>query len=454
MNSGKYLTKSSIIDRIVFVLGGTIAVLSLFVIVASYFWVDESRMQYMDFRNSFYIAGLLVQEGKIAEVYPKKSDQWFEQTEFNKFAHTKLKYIKDKEACNFLYPPLFALLFAPLSLLEPRISYLVWQLILLSALALATMVFCTVPGMKKTWQIVFAGSFLAFPLLHLLLFGQVAIIVGILPLVLGYAFWQNKRNLPAGICFALLSMKMQLFAPVLFIILAKFIAACLTPPNNAEERKSAFTEANHLIGGLLIGFTLFQVLPLIFTGPAAFFNWLHALQLVNRTIGSPSQEWAQHLVISLPAAITFLLPAAWNSYAKIISAIVCIVLSFLSIYVLTRIALSIRSSPAREKDVLIVTAFLFLPLITPYLRIYDYTVFLVPTWIAFYRIAPDDSLQRVILRTMLFAWAALDSYLVLLFIIGHASMMPLLVVLILFLTELCRRVVFAALRFQRPAAVV
>src|SRR4029453_9569553 len=101
-----------LVGRTLFVLGGMSFAMCVLFMVAIYAVGDEQHAQFLDFRNSFYIAGQLVRQGRISELYPRASDATFGQTEFNRIAHSQLRSIPSNIEWIFFYPPLVALVFA------------------------------------------------------------------------------------------------------------------------------------------------------------------------------------------------------------------------------------------------------------------------------------------------------------------------------------------------------
>lgn len=405
----------SIMRSAVFILGGVVALLTIVFMYWEDFCFDEKVVQYVDYRNSFYVAGLLVRQNRIADLYPQAGNARFHDTAFNRYAHQLLPQIPDREACNFLYPPLVAFFFAPLSWFAPRISTFVWQLFSSSALVAAVFLFARAAGSKYKIDEIVAASFLAFPLLHVLITGQLAVVFGLLPMAAGYFLYYRRRYVAAGLVWSFISIKLQLFFPLLCVVLAMFIAGWMQ--RFRGHGNGNWICARQIILGMLLGLMAFQVMPFVLAGPNALPGWLQATAMVAQSASSSSHGWAQHTIVSLPAAISFLAPSSLSPYANAISTVVALVASATALLLLVRM-----STRGQELPALMVVAFIFLPLSAPYLRFYDYALFLFPAWIACCRTGGTDLFWLAARRAILAIFVSLNGYWLVLWMLGkHPS---------------------------------
>ncbi len=397
-------------------LGAFIAAMVIFWMVVTH-QIIKGNLDFLDFSNSFYVAGLLVRSGMLVQLYPSALDPSFHETAFNQFAHAIATTVPANLDFNFMYPPLVAFVFAPLSQFSLRDALLVWQAISLSALAVSAYLAAKLSQIDKPAANLFFISFLSLPLLHVLAFGQVSIVLGVLPLVAGYLLWQRGNNFFAGLVWALLSMKVQLFVPVALIVLASLISTYCRRDAKLDLRIS--TPAKQLTIGMITGLCLYHGLPTLLLGPSVFFGWLRVIALTIKTIHVPSMPWSYHLTISLPNAILFLTPSNWQEIARLVSKLVSLAGFTLAITALVKISSNKTLVPARQKEIMLIVACLFPPLIAPYLRIYDCTLLLLPTWIIFFRHSLISQFGQTAFKALLYIWIALDIYVVLIFGLGR-----------------------------------
>lgn len=404
------------------------------------------KLEYLDYCNSFYIAGLLCDSGSFGQIYPTIADRSFQETAFNKFAHTIVNHLPAHFDFTFMYPPLIALIFAPLSLLPMRTALILWQFINLAALALSAFIAAKLPQVDKPAANLFFVSFLSLPLLHVLVFGQVSIIFGLLPLVGGYLLWLKRRDFLAGVAWAFLSMKLQLFVPVALVTFACLVSSYWRSGNSVQPDKSA----KHLTAGMITGLILYHGLPLLFLGPEAFCGWLRILALAFNTTHVASQPWAYHLTISLSNAILFLTPSHWRETTGMVSKLASMLGACTAAIVLLKISLNKTLPESSKKERLIIVSCLFLPLIAPYLRIYDCTLLILPSWFIFFRNNLTKGFEQTTFSALLSVWIALDLYIVSIFIIGKEQMVIPQIGLLLVLIAACWHVSCAALMTKQP----
>src|SRR5262245_26381793 len=100
-------------------------------------FADPGALALADYVNSFYVAGSLAAGGEFDQLYPGPDAVSFRDSSFNVAAHHLLPRLPETTTTNFMYPPIVAWVFAPLSVLPPHVSLLAWQAISVAALGLA-----------------------------------------------------------------------------------------------------------------------------------------------------------------------------------------------------------------------------------------------------------------------------------------------------------------------------
>lgn len=405
------------------------------------YWHITDKLEYLDYCNSFYVAGLLSRAGLFNQLYPIALDPSFAETAFNKFAHTIITHLPAHFNFTFMYPPLIALILAPLSAFSMRTALILWQVISLIALAIAACITAKLPQVNRPVGNLFFFAFLSLPLLHVLIFGQVTVIFGLLPLVVGYLMWQQGKDLLAGIAWSFLSMKLQLFVPVALITLSCLISSSWRTKPKLDSDRSA----TQLTIGMIAGLVMYHGLPVLFLGPSVFAGWLNVVNLAFKTTHVVSHAWAYHLTVSLPNAILFLTPSAWQSAAGPLSKVVGLIGTAIAVVSLVKISLNTTVAATSKKEMLITVACLFPPLIAPYLRIYDCTLLLLPTWLIFFRNGLTNGFEQTAFKALLAVWVALDLYVISIFVIGRDHMAIPQIGLLLVLVAACWRVTRSAL---------
>ena len=106
-----------------------------------------------------------------------------------------------------MYPPIVAWIFAPLSVVPPHVSLLLWQVISVATLGLACLLLSRTSDVRAQ-DLVFL-SVLFFPTFITVLIGQAGIVFGLLPLSVGYWLLSRGSPLAAGFAWAALALKPQ-----------------------------------------------------------------------------------------------------------------------------------------------------------------------------------------------------------------------------------------------------
>jgi len=94
------------------------------------------QFQESDYIMTFYVAGHLVAAGQAADLYPTDNASSFIGSPFDRAAHRLLDSLPAETTAIYMYSPLLAWLFAPLSHVNANVSLLIWHVLSIAALAL------------------------------------------------------------------------------------------------------------------------------------------------------------------------------------------------------------------------------------------------------------------------------------------------------------------------------
>lgn len=393
--------------------GCILATVGLFFLLLIHLFVG-AELEYSEYFYSFYPAGMLVSMGRAGELYPAPGDWSFAHTEFNRFVHGMLAHIPASSRPSFLYPPLVACLFSLLTFLPIKSSLLAWQAINVGALALSCYLFCLARPVLRRPAHIFFLSFLPLTTMAVLVLGQLAIVFGVLPLAAGYYLWHRGRYRLCGLAWALVSVKPQLFVPLLLVVGCWYLSAACSGAQT-EERKTVGAVAFGIAAGLL----LFHGAPLILVGSQALPGWIRAMRMVITTLEDPTSTWAFQLVASLPALLQFCLPLPWRQAGAVLAWLVSTACLLAQALVLIAITGSRSASASEKLDVMLYVSYLSLPLISQYVRLYDYAILLVPLWIALFARQPSDRLGQALCWSALWFVLAVNAYLLILFALSR-----------------------------------
>ncbi len=360
-------------------------------------------MQRSDYLEAFYVAGHMVAHGHADILYPSTTINSFADAPFNKYAHEVLPYLDSADSKNhliaiYMYSPLNAYLFAPLSLISPPWSLLVWQVLSTGGLACSCLLVSRLTGMRSAD--LFWMSMLFLPVFHTLLIGQLGIVFGILPVCLGYFLLTRSHPIWAGLIWSLMLLKPQ-FLPVVGIT-----ALAL-----------AFSGRAKCLLGLLSGVLGLSILNVMVLGPDTAAKWIHCLSLADKTYEFPS-----YLLICLPGAILEALPKASTAAAK---PLVYVLSLLLALYGLRKSCRPIQLSRGGQSAIVqsLTVGSLLAPLVVPHLLFYDLTC-LVPAGMLLLgcgSIRPSDKVYRMTVLT----WIGINAYMLIFSLIGTRYAPPL-----------------------------
>src|SRR5918999_2290589 len=131
-------------------------VATVFTVASWIFLVDTNlfshreRFQESDFIMTFYVAGRLVLAGRSNELYPEPNATSFVNSPFDRAAHEFLPHLPEGSVGAYMYIPLVAAFFAPLSLAGPNDSLLLWQMLSILALAFSSWLLARITSAKAS----------------------------------------------------------------------------------------------------------------------------------------------------------------------------------------------------------------------------------------------------------------------------------------------------------------
>lgn len=302
------------------------------IILPPLFAVRQSeKMQGSDFVMTFYPAGAMIASGQAANIYPPPSATSFIDAPFNLFAHKTLAQLPKQDVAIYMYSPLVAAVFVPFSWLSPTAALLLWQT--LSLLVLALVAYMLSAGSRKKAFDYFFMLVLFCPVFHTLLIGHLGIVLGLLPLCLGYLLWQKGRELGAGYVWGFLALKPQ------FLPAALLVAGALLLRRRAKVAL-----------GLVLGLLSFAALSAAVLGPDIFVSWLRCLKMADTLFANPIYGFPEYMVVSLPAVLLQSFPHALRATAKMpiyaFAGLVGLVTLWRSVQVLRSAELEARSVAA------------------------------------------------------------------------------------------------------------
>jgi len=360
------------------------------------------QFQESDYIMTFYVAGHLVAADEESQLYPATDATNFIGASFDRAAHALLDNLPEKTTAIYMYSPLLAWLFAPLSYVGPNLSLLIWHVLSVFALAIS----CHL--LARSVKINFSESLflcaLFGPLFLTLWSGQLGLVFGLLPLCTGYLLLLHERHLLAGIVWSLLLLKPQYlpavaFVALIFVLLARFQLAL----------------------GLAIGTAIFVGANLLIFSPTLVKQWLVSHRLSDTLFTHAQYGIPTHLITSLPADILLLLPAAMRVTVKWPVYLAAMLLWLLGLYCCWRVN---RTSWREQSKISLTLAVgcLLSSIALPHLLYYDLCV-LIP---AGYLLATTNDLAPPVVGVQSvarLAWTAISLYLpVFLFLKSHAAL--------------------------------
>jgi hypothetical protein len=255
------------------------------------------QFQESDYIMTFYVAGHLVAANQAANLYPADNASSFIDAPFDRAAHRLLDSLPPETTAIYMYSPLMAWLFVPLSQVGPNISLLIWHALSIAALALTCRLLAQTLATRFSDSVFLCSLF--GPIFITLWSGQLGLVFGLLPLAAGYVLLLQGRPLAAGFIWSMLLLKPQYFPAAAFVVLLTTVTGNFRP-------------ALAMAGGslMIVGANL-----LLFS-PALINQWLASHRLSDSLFTHAQYGIPSHLVTSLPADILLLLPASMRATAK------------------------------------------------------------------------------------------------------------------------------------------
>lgn len=368
------------------------------------------QFQQSDFVSAFYLAGRLVLTGRPLELYADQSSTSLMATPFNAYAHQTLSQFPQAATAVYMYPPLTAAVFAPLATLTPTMAMLVWQIISIVAFGACAYLLSRMSG--RRWDGLFFGGVLFLPVAQNLLLGQLGLVLGLLPISLGYWLLLKGRPLWAGLSWSLLCLKPQ-FLPVVVLIVMSLALA--------NKWRCAM--------GFLLGAAVLEAGSFIGFGPEVFRNWFMTLKMAGTIYSDPQYSTPSHLVSSLTPAVVHALPLEWRAMAKPVFYAVGAIVGAHLLWFCRGMIKRAGTEYISAIPFVVVLSITVMPLVLPYLLFYDLSIFAIAGMIIFCHEAMRK--ERALIRDLTLAWIFIDVYLVVFMFVGPQFVQSLLLVLVL-----------------------
>ncbi len=375
----------------------------------------QKLIQISDYLMTFHVAGYLIAHGQAAILYPPVNTMSFANAPFDRMAHLILPQMPAPSVAEYMYMPLSAAVFAPLSSLPLNISLFAWQILSIASLIVSVYLMrraAIINGAQPShFGLTFWLCLTLVPLFLTIWIGQVGLVFGLLPLTVGYYLLLDRKPFSAGLIWSMAIFKPQFLVPVFVILFA-------------EALRSRFRS----LGGIILGVTAIAIANIVFFPPSLLGDWLRCLKLSDVIYSDVKYGVATHLATSLPRTIILMLPAAQQLALKPIiygfSAIL-LLLGILAIWWMIARAVE-------EKVVINLTALIGIcltPLLMPHFFFYDYSLFLMAGMIVFLMGWPP-ALQWPLKSLTLLTWLLINVYSIVV-LAAHKIASPLLFVILI-----------------------
>lgn len=374
-------------------------------------FADPGVTESSDYVSSFYVAGRLAAAGKFDRLYPGPDAASFRNSPFNDSAHQFLPRLRKETTTNFMYPPIVAWVFAPLSALPPQVSLLVWQAI--SLLALGAACFLLSQTTEVRTRDLFLLSSLFLPTFMAVLIGQAGIPFGLLPLSIGYWLVSKGSPLAAGVAWAGLALKPQFLPAAGLVSMAYAVSGRI-----------------RLLSGMVLGLCVWLALNYFLVPEGTLAAWIRSLRVSDAIFSEDEYQVPVHLIASIPADLMMRFsPAARISLKPVLYGL-SVGLGLLALWQCRKILRS-RLPDDLSRLVVFATSVAILPLTSPHLLYYD-LVILFPTGL----ILLDSQWSRPPLtglrRMVMVSWSSIGAYFFFVTFVGYFSLSSLILLLILF----------------------
>jgi hypothetical protein len=313
----------------------------------------------------------------------------------------------------YMYSPLTACLFVPFALMTPQAALICWQVASIAGVAACAFLFARIvnrPIGSLLWI-----PFLFLPVFHTLLIGHIGILLGMLPLALGFFLLMKERPVPAGLAWSLLLLKPQ-FLPGAFLV-----AGAL-----------ALTGKWRCAIGLAAGMAVVTMSMFLCLGPAVAFDWLHSFRLSDTIFTFPGYSYPHYLVCSLPGVLIQSAPTQFHSAAKMAGYIIGAAIGLHALWFSRKL---LRESDNTRLPFVFIIGLTVLPFVLPHFLFYDMCVFALAGMLIYGYTWGDW--DRALKRDAALGLLACNLYLVLWMFISTSLAQP--IVLIVIWAELYRR---------------
>ena len=310
-----------------------------------------------DYVMTFYVAGHLAASGQATDLYPEPNASSFTGSPFDKAAHALLPRLPQNLTAAYMYSPLVAAIFVPLSNLRPNWSLLFWQGISLIMLAFCCRLLSHLSQAKASD--IFFFSFLFFPVFITLWIGQLGIVFGLFPLCVGYLLLTKNRPFLAGIAWSFLSLKPQYLPAV------GLVGAAL-----------AMVGRVRCLSGLVLGGCGLLGANLILFPWEVTIKWLKSFRVSDAIFSSELYSVPIQLIISLPSNLLMLFPAAQRPLFKLPVYSVAGALWLIGLWRCTNLATA-KGNDSSKLPLMVVIGLFLLPLASPHLLYYDLCTYLL-----------------------------------------------------------------------------
>ncbi|MBM2804724.1 MAG: hypothetical protein HW419_2617 [Deltaproteobacteria bacterium] len=396
--------------RVVLFFATVFALTTLIFLVHSNLFSQRREFQESDYIMTFYVAGHLAAGGRADELYPNPDARSFVDSPFDRAAHALLPNLHKQSTGAYMYIPLVAGVFAPLSFIDPNWSLLVWQV--LSVLALGACCYLLSHVTQVTSHDMFFLSFLFAPIFLTLWAGQLGLTFGLLPLCVGYVLVLKQREFIGGLVWSLLLLKPQ------FFLAAAFVAITLA----LMRRHRAFF-------GMTIGVLALIGLTILIFGIGPTTQWLVSHRVSDATYSSGLQGIPSHLITGLPANLMILFPVEQRAAVKLPLYAAAAVLWIFGLWFCFKLGKS-HEDQARHISLSLVIGLFFSSLTLPHLLYYDLCLLLPVGVLLIARNGPLSG--HIQSRWMaIFGWIVISVFLPLLLAFAKNKVLPLVLEIIL-----------------------
>lgn len=396
--------------RVVLFIATVFALTSLIFLVDSNLFSQRREFQESDYIMTFYVAGHLAATGRADELYPNPDALSFVDSPFDRAAHALLPHLHKQSTGAYMYIPLVAGVFAPLSFIDPNWSLLVWQVLSVLALGVCCYLLASVTQVKNSDM--FFLSFLFAPVFLTLWAGQLGLTFGLLPLCIGYVLVLKRREFFSGLVWSLLLLKPQ------FFLAAAFVAIML-----------ALTRRHRAFFGMTIGVLALIGLTILIFGTGPTTQWLVSHRVSDATYSSGLQGIPSHLITGLPANLMILFPVEQRAAVKFPLYAAAAVLWMLGLWFCFKMGKT-HEDQSRNISLSLVIGLLLSSLTMPHLLYYDLCLLLPAGVLLIARSGPLSG-QIQSRWIAIFGWIVISAFLPLLLAFANNKVLPLVLEMIL-----------------------